>query len=250
MLEVLNLGISYGEKAVLRSASLCIEKGKITSLVGVNGCGKSTLLKTIVGILKPETGEIRIDGESLFAMDRQRIATKIAYLSQGRETPDMTVGQMVLHGRFAHLHYPRRYTENDRRIAREVMEKFGIEHLFGVSLSELSGGMRQSVYIAMALAQGSDYILLDEPTTYLDISHQIEAMRRLRALSDEGKGVLCVMHDLALAFSFSDEILLLNEGEIVLRGTPNEVCCSPLIKEIFGVELCPDAQGERYFCRY
>lgn len=250
MLDFWNVSASYGEKTVLNNASFSLEKGKIVSLIGVNGCGKSTLLKTIVGIVKPKTGEIGVDGESVLSMNPQKLATRIAYLPQGRTAPDMTAGQLVLHGRFPHLSFPRRYTPRDREITREVMSRMGISSFSPKPLSELSGGMRQTVYIAMALAQGSDYILLDEPTTHLDISRQIELMRQLRSVAEEGKGVLAVMHDLALAFSFSDEILLLDNGQIVLSGAPEHIFSSPLIEQIFGVKLCAHADGKRYFCLY
>ena len=250
MLKTSHLSVSYGKKTVLRDASICLEKGKVVSLIGVNGCGKSTLLKTIVGIIKPNCGDIVLNDASALTMNQQMLAKHISYLPQGRTVPDMTVYQMVLHGRFPHLCYPRRYTVRDREIAREMMQRVGIEDLAQHPLSELSGGMRQSVYIAMAMAQQSEFVLLDEPTTYLDVSHRMDLMKMLRMLADEGRGVLCVMHDLPLAFDFSDEIVLLHEGRVVLQGAPCEVYHSPLIREIFGVILKRDEGTGEYFCHF
>ena len=166
--------------------SVAFEKGRLTSVIGVNGCGKSTLLKAVLGIQPISGGEISIDGQTLGNMSRNEIARKFAYLPQGKNTPDMTVEQMVLHGRFPHLDYPRRYTKHDREIAVSAMKQAGVAAHAHKPLYTLSGGMRQNAYIAMALAQCTDYILLDEPTTYLDIAHQLELMKTLRKLSDEG----------------------------------------------------------------
>lgn len=214
---------------MLNDVSAFFEKGKLTSIIGVNGCGKSTLLKAILGILPLSGGEITVDGENLLTMSRNEIAKKIAYLSQGKNTPDMTVMQMVLHGRFPYLSYPRRYTGRDREIAYSAMGQVGILDFAEKPLFMLSGGMRQNAYIAMALAQDTDYILLDEPTTYLDIAHQLELMRLLKQLSENGKGIVTVMHDLPLAFDFSDTLTVMSNGGIIAFGTPSELCNLPII---------------------
>ena len=237
MLELKKVTSGCGKSPFLRDISVSFDKGKFTSVIGPNGSGKSTLLKTAVGIVTPESGELFADGESLTKMKHKETARIIAYLSQGKGTPDMTVEQLVLHGRFPHLGYPRRYTANDRRAALDAMEKTGVADYADRSLSSLSGGMRQNVYIAMALAQGTDYILLDEPTTYLDISHQLGLMNTLRKLADSGKGIVSVLHDLPLAFTFSDRIILMNEGEIVADSTPNTIYNSDIIKSVFGITL-------------
>ena len=237
MLELNRISAGYGKQTVLNDVSAFFEKGKLTSIIGVNGCGKSTLLKAILGILPLSGGEITVDGENLLTMSRNEIAKKIAYLSQGKNTPDMTVMQMVLHGRFPYLSYPRRYTGRDREIACSAMEQVGIADFGEKPLFMLSGGMRQNAYIAMALAQDTDYILLDEPTTYLDIAHQLELMRLLKQLSDNGKGIVTVMHDLPLAFDFSDKLTVMNNEGIIACGTPSELCNLPIIEDIFGVKI-------------
>ena len=237
MLELKNITVGYGEKCVLNNLSVSFEKGTLTSIIGANGCGKSTLLKAAIGILPLSFGEVGIDGASLLSMKRNEVAKSVAYLAQGKSTPDMTVEQMVLHGRFPYLSYPRRYKAADREIARCAMETVGISDLAKKPICELSGGMRQTAYIAMALAQDTDYILLDEPTTYLDIAHQLELMHLLRKLADGGKGIITVMHDLPLAFDFSDEIAVIHGGDVVLKASPAEICASDVINDVFGVRI-------------
>ena len=237
MLELKNVSAGYGKQTVLEEITATFEKGKLMGIIGVNGCGKSTLLKTALGILPCEKGEITLDGQNLHTMSRTEIAKKTAYLSQGKNTPDMTVGQMVLHGRFPYLTYSRRYTAHDEAVAWQAMEAVGIEALANQPLSTLSGGLRQNAYIAMALAQDTDYILLDEPTTYLDISHQFDLMKLLRRLADQGKGIVTVMHDLPMAFAFSDEILVVDGGRVKARQKPTELCGHSIIRDIFKVQV-------------
>ena len=248
MLELKNVLAGYGNQTVLNGVTASFEKGRLTSIIGVNGCGKSTFLKATLGILPVSQGEITIDGYAISSMKRNEIARKIAYLSQGKNTPDMTVEQMVLHGRFPYLSYPRRYSSHDRQLAREAMEAVGIAKLAEKRLCALSGGMRQTAYIAMALAQDTDYILLDEPTTYLDISHQIELMKLLRALVKRGKGVVAVMHDLPMAFDFSDEILVMEKGTVKIQSTPKALSETTAIQEIFNVKInCIDGANKFYY---
>ena len=248
MLELKNIFAGYGSKTVLRSVSAPIQKGRLTSIIGINGCGKSTLLKAILGILPISQGEITVDGKALSSMSRNEIARRVAYLSQGRSIPDMTVEQMVLHGRFPYLSYPRRYKEADREIAKRALNDVGIASLSQMPLSALSGGMQQNAYIAMALAQDTDYILLDEPTTYLDIAHQLDLMKLLRRLADSGKGIVTIMHDLPLALDFSDEIIALHNGAVVMQGTPSEICDSTVIHALFGVKM--ERLGNKYGYKY
>lgn len=247
MIELKSICAGYGDHTVLEAVSAGFEKGKLTGIIGVNGCGKSTLLKAMLGIL-PCSGDISVDGRSLGAMNRKEIARKIAYLAQGKSTPDMTVEQLVLHGRFPHLRYPRQYSGQDRKIAFDAMEQMGIADLAQKPLYALSGGMRQNAYIAMALAQDTDYILLDEPTTYLDIPHQLGLMQVLRKLADGGKGIVAVMHDLPLAFTYCDEIVLLDDGQVIASGSPQEVCGN--VKKVFGVTLEPSSDGRQYHYQY
>ncbi|MDY3928520.1 MAG: ABC transporter ATP-binding protein [Clostridia bacterium] len=250
MINIENLSAGYDKKQILYNISLSLPKGKLISVIGPNGSGKSTLLKSTVGIIKPFCGDIFIDNQKTDNMSRKEIARKTAYLAQGKGTPDMTVLQMVLHGRFPHLSYPRRYSDNDRKIAFSALKQTGISELAERHMSSLSGGMRQNAYIAMALAQDADYILLDEPTSFLDISHQLELMKTLRGLADRGKGIVSVLHDLPLAFTFSDSIIIIKEGRIILCDTPKAICASGIVKDIFGVELYYSADENNYFYKY
>lgn len=247
MIEVKNLSVSYGKTQILCDLSFTLPQGSLVSVIGTNGSGKSTMIKAVLGIIEPQSGDILVDGTSTSSLSRGDIAKKIAYLAQGKSVPDMTVGQMVLHGRFPHLGYPRRYSEKDCKIAADALERTGLTGYRDKTMSSLSGGMRQNAYIAMALAQDTDYILLDEPTSYLDITHQIQLMHTLRSLADSGKGIAAVMHDLPLAFGFSDAIAVLSDGKTVLCDTPENVCRSNIIKDIFGIELKYNAD-EKYYC--
>ena len=250
MIELNHISTGYGIKIILNNVSVAFEKGKLTSIIGANGCGKSTLLKTILGILPSKSGNITIDGARLKEMSRNDIARRIAYLSQEKNTPDMTVEQLVLHGRFPHLSYPRRYTDKDRVIAVGVMEQMGIVEYAHKPLYSLSGGMKQTSYIAMALAQETDYILLDEPTTYLDIAHQLELMKILRSLADSGKGIVAVMHNLPMAFTFSDKIILINDGRIVDDERPEKIYERNVIDKVFGIALDRSKDGRSYSYKY
>ena len=250
MIELSHISTGYGIKIILNDVSVAFETGKLTSIIGANGCGKSTLLKTILGILTSKSGNITIDGARLKEMSRNDIARRIAYLSQEKNTPDMTVEQLVLHGRFPHLSYPRRYTDKDRVIAVGVMEQMGIVEYAHKPLYSLSGGMKQNSYIAMALAQETDYILLDEPTTYLDIAHQLELMKILRSLADSGKGIVAVMHDLPMAFTFSDKIILINDGRIVDDERPEKIYERNVIDKVFGIALDRSKDGRSYSYKY
>ncbi len=248
MIQIKNITCGYGKKAVISNFSASFERGRLYAIIGPNGCGKSTLLKSLIGIIPLMSGEIAAGGRLLSSMKQVEIAKKTAYLAQGNSVPDMTVGQLVLKGRFPHLAYPRRYGKDDRKIARAAMERMGIAELECESMRSLSGGMRQSAYIAMALCQGSEAILLDEPATYLDISHTLSLMHQLKELAREGHAVVAVMHDIAMALEFADEIIVMNNGRSEAQGSPEEICKSGAIERIFGVKV--EKLSERYIYRY
>ena len=237
MLKLKNLRAGYGRRTVLNGISTCFKAGKLISIIGPNGCGKSTLLKAILGILPHTGGTVLLNGTDLGGMRQSEVAKRLAYLPQEKSTPQMTVEQTVLHGRFPHLRYPRIYTDRDRDIANTAMEKMGIAELSEHPLSALSGGIRQATYIAMALAQDTSYILLDEPTTHLDIAHQLETVKLLRRLADEGKGIVAVMHDLPLALTFSDEIAVMREGKLILQAPPKQVYQSGVLENLFDIPI-------------
>lgn len=250
MLEVKKLTAGYPDKQVLRDISLSIPAGKVSVLLGPNGCGKSTLLKALCGILPTESGQVLLNGEDILAQQPRQLAQKVAYLAQSRQVPDITAYKLVLHGRFPYLGYPRRYRKEDHAIARKAMEQMGIWELADTLLENLSGGQRQKVYIAMALAQDTPVILLDEPTTYLDISHQLQLMQQARQLAGQGKTVLMIIHDLPHAFQSADKVILMDKGAIVAHGTPEEIYSAGCADKVFRIKLrrAETPSGWRYYC--
>ena len=237
MIELKSINAGYKSKTVLHNVSVSFSKASLTCIIGENGSGKSTLLKTIAGILPAKSGDIIIDGQNASNLSRKDVAKKISYLSQFNRTSDMTVAQTVLHGRFAHLNYPRVYSAEDKKIASDCMEQLGISELANIPLSELSGGMQQNTYIAMALAGRSDYILLDEPTSYLDVSNKFRLMHTLKALCSQGKGIVAVMHDLTLALQFADNIVVVHSNGSLTKLSTEQLFTSDIIPNTFGVKI-------------
>lgn len=236
MLEIKNLSTGYPGHPVLQNISLEIPDGAVTVIAGPNGCGKSTLLKALAGIL-PASGSAFLDGQDLLSFDRREWARKVAFLPQNRQVPEITVKNLVLHGRFPYLSYPRRYRREDYRAAEAAMEKMGVADLAERNLATLSGGQRQKAYIAMALAQDTPVMLLDEPNAFLDIAHQLQLMEEARVLAEEGKTVVLVLHDLTLAMEYGDFLAVLSEGSCLFRGRPEEVFLSGCLDRAFGVEV-------------
>ena len=246
MIEVKNLSSSYGKKEVLKGIFASFEKGKITSVAGPNGCGKTTLLNSIMGIIPLKRNTVYVDGEDAFNLKGKPLARKISYLSQGKTVPDMTVEALVLHGRFPLTGFSGLYTNEDKNAAFSAMEKLDISHLAEKRISTLSGGMRQIVYLAMALCRDSDYIIMDEPTTYLDISNQAKLFSILKKLAESNKGIITVLHDLPFALNFSDSIVLMQEGKVSIQDTPENVYKSGIINDISGVEIKKSEDGYYY----
>ncbi len=249
MIELKQVVAGYGKKEVLHNLSLTFEAGKLTVIIGKNGCGKSTLLKTLIGMVPLAGGEISLDGVSVTAMSAGELAKRIAYLSQGRQVPEISVGRLVLHGRFPYLSYPRRYGERDMEIAASAMRQVGIGELAEMQMSELSGGMRQKAYIAMALAQQAPVIVMDEPTTYLDIGQQLKFVETVRELSQRGKTVILVLHDLLLALKIADRLVVMQDGNVFAKGTPEEIIERKVIDTVFGVRLrhIETERGTQYY---
>lgn len=248
MLEIRTLSSGYSGKPVLNDISLSFAAGTVTVLAGANGCGKSTLLKALAGIL-PASGEILLDGESVHSLPSRHRAQRIAFLPQNRQIPEITVGRLVLHGRFPYLSYPRQYRKADYAAAQDAMETLNISCFAQRPLSSLSGGQRQKAYIAMALAQDTDVVLLDEPTTFLDIAHQLQLMELAKTLASRGKIVVLVLHDLTLALEHADRLVLMNDGTIAAQGQAEDIFAAGCLKDIFGVDLGrTDVNGKwKYF---
>ena len=250
MLTLRDLSACYGGKQALQNVTLSFQPGEFLAVIGPNGSGKSTLLRTAAGLHPRKGGGVTLDGIPLENLARKEIARKVAWLPQSRNTPDITVWRMVLHGRFPHMKYPRHIREEDRRIAARALEEADAAELSGRFLRDLSGGERQKAYIAATLAQQCGTILMDEPTTYLDISCQFRVLALAKRLAAEGKAVAAVLHDLPMAFSFSDRIAVLQNGRIVRTGTPEEIFAQEIVPAVFGVALRRvwNHSAWRYYC--
>lgn len=251
MIELRKLSCGYRETPVLREVSLAFPMGKVVALLGPNGCGKSTLLRTAMGLLRKQGGEVRFDGVEISTLSAREIAKKAAYLSQSRNIPAITARRMVLHGRFPYLSYPRRYRPEDYAIVQQALEQADAADLAERPVGELSGGQRQKVYLAMALAQDTDTVLMDEPTTYMDVRHQLEVMAMARKLAGQGRAVVLVLHDLSLALRTADEVAVLDRGRLQMVGTPEEVFTSGTLNCAFGVTVkrVQSEDGWQYYCR-
>ena len=236
MLELRNLTAGYPGKPVLQSISAKFPAGKVTAVLGSNGCGKSTLLKALCGVLKAQ-GQALWDGQDLLALPSQERARLVACMHQSPPTTELTAGLLVLCGRYPHQSWLHSYGETDKAAAGAAMARMGVEALRGTPLSQLSGGQRQKVHIAMALAQDTPILLLDEPTAHLDIRHQLQLLRYAKELAAEGKTVVTVLHDLQSALGSADHILLMDNGSIAAEGTPEEVFASGQLEQVFGVRI-------------
>ncbi len=235
MIKIKNISGGYNGIEIIKNSNLWIEKGTITSIIGKNGCGKTTLLKIASNLLDPFSGDIILNGKSIFSLSRNEIAKKISFLPQLRNVPNITVHRLVMHGRFPYLGFSRIPQAKDKKIVEDAMEKLGIAKYRDKNIRELSGGERQKVYIAMVLAQDTDLIFLDEPTTYLDINHQLEILEIIKGLKDLGKTIVMVIHDLNSALTYSDRICLMENGKIVTCDTPQVVYNSKEIDRVFNI---------------
>lgn len=251
MITLQNLRAGYPDRPVLEDVSLDFRPGEVLAILGPNGCGKSTLLRASNGLLPRSGGEVLVDGVPLERLSAKEIAKKIAYLPQSRTTPNITAGRMVLHGRFPYLSYPRRYSREDHEMVKKALNWVGAGELAPRMLPELSGGQRQKIYLALALAQDTETVLMDEPTTYLDVGCQLEVMALARRLAEEGRAVVMVLHDLTLALRCAHRAALLWDGRICQLGTPEELFEERALERVMGVTLgrVETENGWRYFYR-
>lgn len=237
MLEIKGLSAAYKKEQVLEDISLSLNENEITTVIGKNGCGKSTLLRAIMGAVPKVCGEILLNGENVRELSSIQLSRRISYLAQDKNIPDITAQRLVLSGRFPYLSYPRRYRKSDFEKANAAMEAMGICDLADIPLFELSGGMRQKVYIAMALCQETEVILMDEPTSYLDINGQFMLADTIRELANKRKTLLLVLHDIILALKISDKIVLVENGRIGFVGTPCEFLSSGVPERVYGIHV-------------
>lgn len=243
MIVLDRLGAGYDGDMRIRGISAELIPGRMTGIVGPNGCGKSTLLKAVTGILRPMAGRIELDGRDLSRMPTRERARHIAFLPQSRPAPELTVQQLAAHGRYPHMGARRALSAADQAIVERALAQAGALALRSQLVSRLSGGERQRAYLAMLLAQDTPYLLLDEPTTFLDPAGQFELMALLRALADEGRAVALVIHDLPLALSGCDELWVMDKGRLAARGTPDALIQSGTLEDVFRVRLIPAGDG-------
>ena len=249
MIRCENLSAGYGEETVIHDISWEAAGGRLTAIVGPNGSGKSTLLKSVIGQTSVERGGVYLEGKPLKQWKHKEMAKQIAYLPQSRNDANLSVFRMVLHGRFPYLAFPRRYTQKDEEAVVRELKRMGISELREKPVPELSGGEKQRAYLAMALVQGAPILLLDEPTTYLDLSAQMELMEILRQLVAEGKTVIAVLHDLNHALQYADEMVLLENGGLKQCGTSKEILQSGVLEDVFRVRIhiLQDQYGKEYY---
>ena len=248
-MEVKNVFFSYGKNEILKGASLKIEKGKVTTIMGANGCGKSTLFSLMTKNLAPGKGKILLGGKNISNLRLNEFARKVAIVHQyNTAADDITVERLVSFGRTPHLGMMGIRGEEDERYVNWAMEVTNVSQFRERELSRLSGGQRQRVWIAMALAQGTEILFLDEPTTYLDIRYQIEILELVRKLNREfGMTIVMVLHDINQSIYFSDKIIGLAGGKVIVEGEPEEVITEESIHELYGIDLKVARVDERKF---
>ncbi|MDN6517692.1 MAG: ABC transporter ATP-binding protein [Enterococcus sp.] len=236
-LQTTDLSIGYDKKIVVNDITVEIPKGQITSLIGPNGSGKSTFLKALARILEPAKGEVFIDGENVQRLDTKTVAQKIASLSQStNQISGLTVEEIVAYGRFPYQKGFSGLKEQDHQLIAWALQATNLMDLKDRTLTTLSGGQQQRVWIAMALAQDTDILILDEPITFLDPAHQLEILELLQEINRQGKTILMTIHDLNHASRFSDYLLGMKKGELVFQGTPKEMFTADTLLNLFDIQ--------------
>ncbi|NCH76068.1 iron-enterobactin ABC transporter ATP-binding protein [Cronobacter sakazakii] len=233
--EALTLG--YGDFRVADGLNVAIPAGKFTAIIGPNGCGKSTLLRTLSRLMKPLGGQVRLDGQAIQHFATKEVARRIGLLAQNASAPgDITVAELVARGRYPHQPLFTRWRDEDERAVQKAMAATGVTALADQSVDTLSGGQRQRAWIAMVLAQETSILLLDEPTTWLDISHQIDLLELLCTLNrEQGYTLAAVLHDLNQACRYANHLIALRDGKIIAEGAPSEIVDAALIEAIYGL---------------
>ncbi|HHQ4052288.1 iron-enterobactin ABC transporter ATP-binding protein [Citrobacter sp. Marseille-Q3906] len=231
------LTLGYGKFTVAENLNVSIPDGHFTAIIGPNGCGKSTLLRTLSRLMTPEHGKVWLDGEHIQHYASKEVARRIGLLAQNATTPgDITVQELVARGRYPHQPLFTRWRQEDENAVVNAMQATGITHLAAQSVDTLSGGQRQRAWIAMVLAQETSIMLLDEPTTWLDISHQIDLLELLSELNREkGYTLAAVLHDLNQACRYATHLIALRDGKIIAEGAPKEIVTAELIEKIYGL---------------
>ncbi|MEU9320650.1 ABC transporter ATP-binding protein [Streptomyces sp. NPDC048295] len=235
--------LRHGDRTVATRLSLDIPDGAFTAVVGPNGCGKSTLLSALVRLLRPDSGHVELDGRDLGGYAAKALAKRLGFLPQDPLAPDdIKVRQLVGRGRFPHQSMLALWSRDDEAAVDEAMAAAGVEDLAGRPVQELSGGQRQRVWVAMVLAQQTPCLLLDEPTSFLDITHQYQLLGLLAGLRNEGRTVVAVLHDINQACRFADHLVAMKDGRVVAEGAPGDIVDAALIKDVFDLPsvIVPD----------
>ncbi|GAA3076366.1 ABC transporter ATP-binding protein [Pseudonocardia yunnanensis] len=236
--------LGYGDRTIVDGLDLDVVAGTITAVIGPNGCGKSTLLRALGRLLKPTAGQVVLDGKRIDRVPTREVAKVLGLLPQAPSAPEgLTVADLVARGRHPHQAWYRQWSADDEDAVAQALDWTGIADLAERPVDQLSGGQRQRAWISMALAQGTDLLLLDEPTTFLDLAHQVDVLELVRRLhSEAGRTVVMVLHDLNLAARYADRLVAMREGRIVAAGKPAEVITEELLEEVFGLaaRVIPD----------
>nr|WP_277878368.1 ABC transporter ATP-binding protein [Coleofasciculus sp. FACHB-SPT36] len=236
-LSTRRLTLAYEGVPIIKNLDLAIPEGKITALVGANGCGKSTLLRGLARLLKPRNGTVYLDAADLFKLSTKEVAKQLGILPQGPVAPEgLTVRDLVALGRYPYQNWLQQWSKEDERLVALALATTGMTELAERSLDTLSGGQRQRAWIAMALAQDTEILLLDEPTTFLDLAHQIEVLDLLLELNQtQGRTLVMVLHDLNQACRYADYLVAVKEGCVYAHGTPMQVMTEEMVREVFGL---------------
>ncbi|MBV7435245.1 ATP-binding cassette domain-containing protein [Cardiobacteriaceae bacterium TAE3-ERU3] len=257
MIDIQNISLAYGDgkhsNTIIDDLKTTIPVNQVVGLIGPNGCGKSTLLKGISALLKPVAGRICLDGKDVHSYSNRALAQRISVLPQNLTHPEgLTVKQLVEYGRTPYVSHWGRLGKDDHEHVHAAMSQVRIHEFAERSLEDLSGGQRQRAWIAMILAQDTDIIMLDEPTTFLDIAYQIELLKLLRTLKDGGKSIIVVLHDLNQAARYCDHLLILEQGRLHSSGCPAEVITTATLKSVFNVDaqIIPDPVAYTPMCIY
>ena len=236
-LSVKDLTVAYGDRTVIENLDVDIPAGRFTVIIGPNACGKSTLLRTIARLHKPRAGTVALDGADVHRMPTRALARRLAVLPQSPLVPEgVSVADLVARGRGPHQSWWRQWSTQDEQAVARALDLAGIADLAGRSVDTLSGGQRQRVWIAMVLAQDTDTLLLDEPTTFLDLAHQIEVLDLLHRLNTrDERTIVAVLHDLNEAARYADEVIAMRGGRVLAQGPPDQVVTAPVIADVFGL---------------
>jgi iron complex transport system ATP-binding protein len=232
-----NITIKYDDQVVSQDLSVKIPHGSFTAIIGPNACGKSTLLRALSKLIKPAKGQVILDGKKITTYKSLEVARKIGLLPQSSTAPDgITVANLIAHGRYPYQTFMKQWSDADERIVWSAMQLTNTTELSHRLVDELSGGQRQRVWIAMVLAQQTPLLLLDEPTTFLDIAHQIELLELFKDLNKQGNTLVAVLHDLNHAARYANHLIAMKDGQIVAQGAPREIVTEQLVEEVFGLK--------------